>query len=149
MAVTDINMKTEVLISIEATRTVDGQPSPENEYSFTTLGELSEENGNYLITYNESELTGFSGSSSFLIEPSKVTFTRTGNANAQLVLEKNNKHYSYYDIIHGKMLISAVADKFAQNFNEHGGDLDVGYMLEINNQYSGYNTLNIKVEGKN
>ena len=115
--------------------------------SLTTLGQFSFDPEQALITYEESETTGFAGDTTTLsIEGNRrATLTRRGNTFSTLVIEKGKKHMCHYDTGEGTMFIGVLADKIENKLGEHGGELRLRYHLDVNANALSVNELNISV----
>ncbi len=115
--------------------------------SLTTLGCFSFAPEQTLITYEESEATGFAGDTTTLsVEGNRrATLTRRGNTFSTLVIEKGKKHMCHYDTGEGTMVIGVFADKIENDLDEHGGELRLRYRLDINSSALSINELNISV----
>ena len=104
-------MEKDVIISIRGMQRFEEEEADSIE--LITPGRLSRaESGEYTLRYEESELTGLDGTStSFLIQPRKVTLTREGQVNSMMIFEVGRKHLSLYDTPYGAMEIGVSAKK--------------------------------------
>ena len=104
-------MEKDVIISIKGMQQFDEEDP--NSVELITSGRLSRgEAGEYTLRYEESELTGLDGTStSFHIQPKRVTLTREGQVNSQMIFEVGRKHLSLYDTPYGAMEIGVSAKK--------------------------------------
>jgi len=85
-------MEKNVLINLTSINTVDDDSS---KIELTTSGTLrSLKNGGFELKYEESEVTGFGGSTTSLtlLGNNLVNLNRTGTAPSDLILEKDKKH---------------------------------------------------------
>ena len=83
-------MKKNVCITIKSTQTVDQDKDSTELFTFGAME--STENG-FRLYYDESEATGFAGSSVTLeVTDEMVTMTRSGKAISSLFIEKGKKH---------------------------------------------------------
>ena len=115
--------------------------------SLTTLGQFCFDPEESLISYEESETTGFAGDTTTLsIEGNRrATLTRRGKTFSSLVIEKGKKHMCHYDTGEGTMVIGVLADKIENRLGEHGGELRLRYRLDVNANALSVNELNILV----
>lgn len=115
--------------------------------SLTTLGQFTLTPKEAVIRYEESETTGFAGDVTTLsIEGNRrATLTRFGKTFSTLVIEKGTKHMCHYDTGEGNMVIGILADKIDNRLDEHGGELELRYRLDVNSNAVSINELNISV----
>ena len=84
-------MKKTVVLSIEGRQTYENQ-EPEI-IQLVTEGTMEFVNGGWDISYEESALTGLEGVTTvFRVEPGKVTLTRKGALNSQMVFQEGVPH---------------------------------------------------------
>lgn len=123
--------KKEYLISIKGIYT-DYEDS--NTIEIFTTGEFYRRGGNYYISYNETEATGFEGSRTTLeIEAERrVTLNRSGSSAAQLVVEQGVRHQCHYDMGFGDMMIGISGEKIRSTLTDRGGNLSFKYSLDVN-----------------
>ena len=112
-----------------------------------TDGMMYHRDGITMLTYEESETTGFQGSTTTLkIERSgRVTLTRKGSANSHLVLQKGVRHVGSYNVYGGAMEIGVYANEVDCNITEEGGSLRLVYTLDMNTSMFSRNELTIDV----
>ena len=125
-------MKKNVCITIKSTQTVDQDKDSTELFTFGAME--STENG-FRLYYDESEATGFAGSSVTLeVTDEMVTMTRSGKANSSLFIEKGQKHHCHYGTEFGDFMI------------ETGGEIYLKYTLDINSSYMSENEMFINVK---
>lgn len=112
-----------------------------------TDGMMYHRDGITMLTYEESETTGFQGSTTTLkIERNgRVTLTRKGSANSHLVLQKGVRHVGSYNVYGGSMEIGVYANEVDCNITEEGGSLRLVYTLDMNTSMFSRNELSIDV----
>ena len=110
-------------------------------------GKFSKINGNYEISYEETEATGFEGSRTKLTvtDGSLVTMERSGSASSHLVLERGKKHHCHYGTPYGDFMVGVTTSFIESKLDENGGTLDFKYVIDINSSYIGDYEINIKV----
>ncbi|MDL2233074.1 DUF1934 domain-containing protein [Ruminococcaceae bacterium OttesenSCG-928-L11] len=139
-------MKKDVLISIK------GKYAAENEAAdvieLITTGQYYKKNGHYYISYEESEATGFQGSRTTLkVEnEDRVTMERSGEALAQLIVQKGVRHQCRYDIGYGDMTIGVSGGQIRSSLGDSGGKLEFTYSLDINSLLASENEMVIQIE---
>jgi len=138
-------LKKDVMITVNSR-----QEHPDKDadvFNFITEGVYYKEDGNYYITYNESHLTGMDGTTTTLkIEPDSVTLIRSGNVSSLMVFKKGRRHTSEYSTEYGTFEVGVTAQKVSVNMDDSGGNIDVEYFIEVNNQLTSFTTLNVKVQ---
>lgn len=142
-------MKKDVNINIKSTTTVDGESDVTELFTFGKLSRGKTRNA-YRLTYEESEATGFEGSSVFLdISDKIVTMTRKGTANSTLIIETDKKHHCHYGTPYGDFLIGIQTDSISNLLSDKGGVLYVKYTLDINSSLMSCNEMSITVTEQN
>jgi len=113
-----------------------------------TDGMMYHRDGTTLLTYEESETTGFQGSvTSLKIERNgRVSLIRRGSANSHLVLQKGVRHVGNYNIYGGSMEIGVYANEVDCNITEEGGSIRLVYTLDMNTSMFSRNELLIDVK---
>lgn len=138
-------MKKDVMITVDSR-----QEHPDKDadvFNFITEGTYYKEEGNYYITYDESNITGMDGTTTTLkIEPDSVTLIRLGNVSSLMVFQQGRKHISEYNTEYGTFEVGVTAHKVCVNMDDLGGNINVEYIIEVNNQLTSYTTLNVKVQ---
>ena len=97
-------MEKNVMISVRGEQYFDGVDP--DETVLLTEGSLEETEDGWRITYEESELTGMTGTvTTFDIVGEKVILSRRGTVNSQMVFEEGQQHVSLYETPYGTMTI--------------------------------------------
>ncbi|MCL2856698.1 MAG: DUF1934 domain-containing protein [Oscillospiraceae bacterium] len=138
-------MKKDVLINIKSVQ------SSEDDYDIIelfTTGQYYKRGGCFYISYEESESTGYEGSTTTLkVEPEKmVTLVRTGTANSQLIVERGVRHQCHYDVGYGDLLVGVQGSRIKSTLAEDGGNLEIKYSLDINSMYASENEMYIQIK---
>jgi uncharacterized beta-barrel protein YwiB (DUF1934 family) len=141
-----MEMEKEVIISIRGVQ--QSEEAGDDNIELVTAGRLIRHpSGDYTLHYEESELTGLEGTSTtFLIQPRRVTLTREGQVNSQMVFEEGRKHLSLYDTPYGAMEVGVSARRVRSTIGDRGGELEVRYALEIDHAIAGQNLVHIEVK---
>ncbi len=101
----------------------------------------------YVMSYKETEATGFVGSKTTLtIHGSDfVVMQRTGSANSHLILEKGQRHLCHYGTPYGNVVVGVTATDIRSELCESGGSLDFKYTIDVNSAHVGDYGINITV----
>ena len=141
-------MDKSVIISIK------GRQSYENVEDETielvTEGLLAKEGeGEYTLSYQESELTGLEGTlTTFQIEDGRITLMRHGEVNSQMVFEEGRRHLSMYNTPYGALAVGIKTHHMDCRMDEHGGSIEINYAIEIEHAVAGQNLFQIQVREK-
>lgn len=114
-----------------------------------TEGTLHKLEDGWLISYEESALTGLEGvKTSFLLQPGKVTLSRTGRLQSQMVFQIGVLHESLYRMEFGAMLIGVCAVDMDYHLTDEGGTVELAYRIEIENSAAGIVEYFLEVQKK-
>ncbi|MCI8652454.1 MAG: DUF1934 domain-containing protein [Angelakisella sp.] len=136
----------EALIKIKGVQRVAGDD--DDVVELLTTGFFSRQKDGYLISYEESEATGFEGASTTLFYEEKadrVTLTRSGSVNSQLIVEKGKRHQCSYDLGFGSMIIGVNCSIIHSTLSEDGGEIGFSYSLDLNTALTSENRVVIAV----
>jgi uncharacterized beta-barrel protein YwiB (DUF1934 family) len=138
-------MNKNVIISVKGTQTADN--SDPNKLELVTEGKYYKKGNTYYVTYKESNLTGMDGTTTTLkiTDDGTVTLMRFGSVNSQFVFQKGQRHLSYYDTTYGTFTVCVLTNQVNVNVNDSGGDINVDYLLEVDNNKSGYNDFRMNI----
>lgn len=136
-----------VIISIKGQQAYEGADSETTE--LVTDGLLRREGGGYVLSYMESEVTGMKGTlTTIQIEADCVTLTRMGQFNSQMVFQEGRRHISVYETPYGSLSMAIDTRKLRAGLDLRGGDIEIGYHIEIDHQLTGLNLFQINVREK-
>ncbi|MBP1561295.1 MAG: DUF1934 domain-containing protein [Oscillospiraceae bacterium] len=137
-------MKKEVVISLTSINTVDSERS---KTELTTAGTLEMLENGYEIMYEESEVTGFAGSTTYLTvsDGNIVNLKRTGTSSSHLVLEKGKKHHCHYGTPYGDFTMGIFTHCIDADIDENGGEIYLKYTVDINSSFVSDNEIYIKI----
>ena len=140
-------MKKDVMVTLKSvSRAQEGEDEP---VELTTQGRYYRKNGDYYISYQESELMGMEGSKTTIrVSPDMVTILRFGTFGGQMVFELGKKHLSHYDMQFGSLNMGVSTKKLEKEFDDRGGRLHLAYDLEVDNMLLGETTLTLQVREK-
>ncbi|NMA66426.1 MAG: DUF1934 domain-containing protein [Clostridiaceae bacterium] len=137
-------MEKKVLITVNSH--MDSADGESDSMSFVTEGKLIVENDEYIVSYDESEVTGLAGTTTTLkIGKDYVTLVRHGYVDTLLLFEVGKTHLSGYGTQYGNIMLGVTAKNLDINFNQTGGNISVDYILEYNRSFGGRNKLNVVV----
>lgn len=136
-----------VLISVKGTQNI-GENGP-TQLELVTEGRYYKNGNDYFVTYKETEITGMDGTTTTMIiaeSKNKITLIRTGSVNSQLIFEPGCKHVSYYDTINGAFTIGVFTNYMDVEIDEHGGEIIVDYLIEIDDSESAQNDFHMVIK---
>ena len=140
-------MEKEVLLTITGTQHFQDE-APETT-KLVTEGVLRCEDGAVELSYEETELTGLTGTrTTFRIEGGRVVLTRTGAMESRMVFAVGQEEHSLYDIGYGALMIAVRAESIRSSVGENGGTLQVAYAISIEEETAGEIEYVIEVRPK-
>ncbi len=114
------------------------QISPDGEsetMELITVGTSRWEEDVFLLSYEDTEATGFAGATTTIrVAPDQLTtIMRTGSVNSNLVLESKKKHFCLYSTPFGEMTIGVRTRSLEFLPEENGnGTLRAAYTIDLN-----------------
>lgn len=140
-------MKRAVVLSIRGRQTY-GKQEPEI-IELVTEGTMEFANGGWDISYEESDLTGLAGvTTTFRVEPGKVTLIRRGALNSQMVFQEGVSHDSLYEMEFGALMINVRATSVIYDIVPDGGTIDLVYQINIENTEAGEIDYHLDIRAK-
>lgn len=140
-------MKKAVALAIQGRQTYEDQ-EPEI-IELVTDGTMEFRDGGWDISYEETELTGLAGvTTTFRVEPDKVTLTRKGALNSQMIFQKDVVHESLYQMPFGALMLSVKATSVFYDILPDGGVIDLSYNIEIENTQAGVIDYHLDIRTK-
>lgn len=137
-------MEKPVIISIRGVQTT--APGEEDVMELVTQGILGGDESELTLTYRESELTGLEGTTTtFRIARDKITLTREGTLNSEMVFQEGMNHVSLYETPYGGLTLGVKTRKARSGLSPAGGDLEIAYALDVDDQRIGENSFFIQV----
>ena len=129
-------MKQNVMLSIMGRQSYLGQEPDTVE--LVTEGVLEDVGNSWVLSYEESDLTGMSGvTTTFIIDPDKVTLKRSGKLSSQMVFQEGVVHESLYQMEFGALMISVCASRVMADIYHDGGMIDLVYTIELEQSAAG------------
>ncbi|NLP26902.1 MAG: DUF1934 domain-containing protein [Clostridiales bacterium] len=122
-----------------------------SEMELTTTGTLDEKNGSFIISYEDSEATGFEGSvTDITVKENEIaSIIRSGSSNSNLIIEHGKKHFCHYATPFGVFIVGINAKKIENNLNSNGGNLYMKYTIDLNSSYMSDNEIIFNIRNLN
>lgn len=140
-------MKQAVVLSIRGRQRYEGQEPDVIE--LVTDGTMAFVDGGWDISYEETELTGMAGvTTTFRVEPGKVTLRRTGKLRSEMVFQEGVRHESLYQLDFGALLMTVTAQRVYYDIVSDGGTIDIVYSIEIENSAAGTVDYHLDIRAK-
>ena len=139
--------KLPVLLSIRGEQYFDGIDPDETE--LMTEGTMVLTEDGMVLSYEESELTGMEGTTTtFEVKGPRVTLTRSGAVNSQMVFEEGWQHTSLYETPFGELSVDIQTSELKHNLSERGGLMEIKYSIAVEHTVTGRNCFKIRVRRK-
>lgn len=118
------------------------QDDEKNETELLTKANFIKSGDNYVISYEDTEATGFEGSvTTITVNGNKsASIVREGTANTVLSLEIGRKHYCQYGTPYGAMQIGIYTHSI-ENSISTDGRLYLRYTLDLNSSFLSDNEI--------
>ena len=140
-------MKREVTLAIRGRQRYQDQ-EPE-VIELMTDGTMEFRSGGWDISYEETELTGMAGvTTTFRVEPGKVTLERKGALKSQMIFQENVVHESLYQMPFGALMLSVKATSVFFDIVPDGGVIDLSYNIDIENTQAGVIDYHLDIRAK-
>lgn len=137
-----------VRIKITGTQNYDSDDNDAIE--LVTDGEYCFSGGRGEVFYSESELTGLEGTKTHLtISPLEVVLRREGNVTSSTVFREGERNSFLYDTPYGRATLGVDTRRIAVDFDEHGGDMEIDYVVDMDHAVFGRNRFQINVREQN
>lgn len=140
-------MKQDVVLAIRGSqRYADQEPEV---IELVTEGTMEFVSGGWDISYEESALTGLEGvTTTFRVEPEKVTLTRTGALKSEMVFQQGIPHDSLYQMPFGALMLTVKATYVFYDIVPDGGVIDLSYDISIENSEAGVIDYHLDIRAK-
>jgi uncharacterized beta-barrel protein YwiB (DUF1934 family) len=117
------------------------------ETELLTKGFYEINNDSFLISYEDTEATGFKGSvTEISVKADRyASVIRSGSSSSDLIMERGKKHHCQYQTPYGAMDIGIYTHFIKNNLLEDGGTLHLKYTLDINSSYMSDNEIIVTV----
>ena len=139
--------KLPVLLSIRGEQYFDDIDPDATE--LMTEGTMALTEDGIVLSYEESELTGMEGTTTtFEVKGPRVTLTRSGAVNSQMVFEEGRQHTSLYETPFGELSVDIQTSELKHNLSERGGLMEIKYSIAVEHTVTGRNCFKIRVRPK-
>lgn len=139
--------KVPVLLFIQGAQYYEGV-DPGN-VELMTEGTMEVMGDTYRLSYEESELTGMEGTTTtFEVRGPRVTLTRAGGVNSQMVFEEGRQHTSLYETPYGELSIDVQTSRLQHSLSKQGGKMEIHYSIAVEHTAAGRNTFKIRIRPK-
>ncbi len=128
-------------------RSVLESDNDRSETELLTDGNMEIKNGVPVISYEDSDATGFQGATTTITADGNklVSIVRSGSANSNLVIEIGKKHYCLYGTPYGGVTVGIFTHKIKNDLTENGGSLYLKYTIDVNSAYMSDNEIYLDV----
>lgn len=135
----------DVIISVTGIQ--HGEDGPDS-MQLVTAGQYGMDSEEIKMTWEESELTGMEGTrTSITVQPNKsVVLSREGATNTSMEFEEGKKHYFLYETPYGSATMGLDTRRIRHRLGLHGGDIEIEYTVDYNQQIVGRNFFYIQVQ---
>jgi len=137
----------DVLITINSIQNLDGEDrfGPE----LITQGTYDYAADGARFAYMESPLTGLDGTrTQFHLRPDEVVMSRRGAVNAQLVFHQGENNRFLYHTPYGALTMGVNTHRLEWRMDEHGGEMEIEYDLDVETSHISRNKFKINVREK-
>lgn len=139
-------MEKEIILFVRGEQTYDGV-SPEVTELATEGVMTIREDGEMVLTYQESEITGMEGTTTrFTIRGGTVVLERAGLIISRMEFKQGERSSSFYETPWGTMEVDIVTTKLAHRFTERGGVMEIAFTIAVNHQVTGENRFKVRVK---
>ena len=138
------SIKKDVVITIVSRQNFEGcEP---DQIDLITTGRLYGRNGKFYISYEESELTGMDGTRTTIeFTPRSAMLTREGTVNSRMYFVRGQKNTFLYETPYGTATVGLETQRYRSTLSEHGGELEIGYVVDFDHAFVGRNQLKINI----
>lgn len=137
-------MEKEIILFVRAEQTYDSA-SPE-AIELATEGRMTLEDGEIVLTYQESEITGMEGTTTrFTVRGDTVVLERTGTIVSRMEFRRGERSSSLYETPWGTMTVDVATTKLAHRLTERGGVMEIAFTIAVDHRVTGENRFKIRV----
>ncbi|MBQ4466172.1 MAG: DUF1934 domain-containing protein [Oscillospiraceae bacterium] len=113
----------------------------------TEIEYYTNQDGERVIAYEESETTGMEGSNMQLriAKDGMISIVRTGTYQTHLVVQKGKKHFCHYETPFGEFAVGVSARWVRNELTDEGGKLALRYTVDANSTLLSDNEIRINV----
>ena len=122
------------------------QDGEEYEAELTTSGEFEITENGCKVVYTETDEELENCVTTLDVTGSeKISMTRAGKYNTEMVIEKDRRHSCFYQTPYGELMMGIFAKKVVNEMTENGGTLNFSYTIDFNNTPASENELTVSV----
>ena len=119
----------------------------EEAIDFSTDGLYTYDGSTACLTYLETEVTGMEGTrTSVVVTPEKVVVDRDGTVTSRMVFQPGHKDAFLYDTPVGSATMHMNTRDLKSRFNEHGGQMEIDYVLDMEHAFASRNKFHLTVK---
>lgn len=135
----------EVVIDVHSVHAYDDEEGSDS-LDFSTDGMYRFEDGRAHLWYWETEVTGLPGTrTSVEIGPESVIVDRKGTVTGRMEFREGLKNYFPYETPFGTAAMGMDTRRIKSAFDEHGGSMELDYVLDLEHAVAIRNRLNLRV----
>ncbi len=125
------------------------QDGEEYVCELTTSGEFEVTESGCKVIYSETDEELANCLTSLDVEGSaKISMTRTGKYNTEMIIEKDRRHTCFYATPYGELMMGIYAKSVSNDISENGGILKFSYTIDFNNAPASENELTVAVKAQ-
>ncbi len=122
------------------------QDGEEYEAELTTSGEFEMTENGCRVVYSETDEELHNCVTTLDVEGfRKISMTRSGKYNTEMIIEKDRRHTCYYKTPYGELMMGIFAKNISNEMTENGGILNFSYTIDFNNTPASENELTVSV----
>ena len=124
------------------------EKAPSESTLDTEIQYYTNEDGERVIAYEESETTGMEGSNMQLriAKDGMISIVRTGTYQTHLVVQKGKKHFCHYETPFGEFAVGVSAKWVRNELTDEGGKLALRYTVDANSTLLSDNEIRIDIK---
>ena len=139
-------MMKKAIIKITDRHVQDGE---EYEAELTTAGEFEVTESGCKVVYSETDEELDKCVTTLDVDgATKISMTRAGKYNTEMVIEKDRRHTCFYRTPYGEFIMGIFAKKISNEMTGNGGILNFSYTIDFNNTPASENELTVVVTPK-
>ncbi len=138
-------METNAWITLQGRQTIDGEI---DNFELTTAGKYTRQGGKYFVSYEGSEITGYDKTTTTLkIKENNVSMIRYGKGSvaSQMVFEPKKQYTGIYKTPYGNLNVDIYTNHMRVEVDEHGGEVELDYVIQLNNTVPVRNNLHLYI----
>ena len=135
----------DVVISLHSIQGLD--EDEQQTLDFTTDGIYFRDGDTACFSYIESDVTGMEGTrTSVIIMPDHVVVDRDGLVTGRMIFKEGEKNTFPYETPFGMTMLGVKTRHIDQDFNDHGGKLEVDYIVDMEHALVERNRIQLSVK---